>query len=64
MAVLANESGSPRDVWTPLGWKHFAVGATIDVELEESIVLELLELGFTESKPAKAVTKPVADAKD
>lgn len=54
MAVLVNDSGSPRDVWTALGWKHAAVGATLDAELDEAQVLELLDLGFSEVKPVKA----------
>lgn len=53
MAVLVNGGNSPRDVWTLSGWKHFAVGATVDAELEEAQVLELLELGFKEVKPVK-----------
>lgn len=58
MAVLTNDSGSPRDVWTESGWTHFPIGAAVEVELSDAQVKELLDLGF--SKP-KAADKPRAD---
>lgn len=57
--MLKNEGICPRDIWTPLGFIHVLPGATIEAELGDEQVLELLELGFSEvgTAPAKRPKK-------